>query len=126
MTDAVRRLTTDAGRERFAAAVRSGGLCAACGRTLANGEPVYIGRVVLERKPLATPEAWRSRRPAYRDAPLGRECASPGFVARTAEPEPCEYCGRPVYYERERAGRQRTACSTLCRNRAGVADRSGC
>ena len=125
MSDDVRRLTTDAERERFAVARQRGGLCAACGRVLADDEPVYIGQIVLERKPLATPGAWRPQRSAYRDAPLGRECASPAFVARTAgrEPEPCEHCGRPVYYEIERAGRRRTVCSRRCHSRANKAAR---
>ena len=124
MSDGLRRLTTDAERERFAVAKYRGGLCAACGRALADDEPVYIGRVALERKLLARGMRW-ARRPAYRDAPLGRECASPAFVARTAgrEPDPCEHCGRPVYYELERAGRQRTVCSRRCHSRADKADR---
>ena len=110
------RLTTDAQRERFNAARTHGGLCAACGKTLGEGEPVYIEPVAFERKPLAAPGARWSARPVYRDAPLGAECVSPKFLARARgqEPERCEGCGRPVYYAKQRAGRLRAACSMRC------------
>ncbi len=128
MSDGPRRLTTDLERERLHAAERRGGLCVACGRVLDDGEPVYIERVVVDRKPLAATGVRWFRGTAYRDAQLGAECVSPGFLARTSgrEPERCEHCGRPVYYEVQREGRRQTWCSQRCRDRAGRAGgRSG-
>ena len=122
----MRRLTTDEQRERFYAAKDRGGLCAACGRPLGADEPVYIERVVVDRKLLAAPGARWSHRSAYRDAPLGEECASPEFLARTQgqTPEPCEHCGRPVYYDVARARRLRTLCSMRCTDRVSSAGRA--
>jgi hypothetical protein len=50
MSDDPRRLTTEEQRERLYAARYRGSMCAACGRTLDPGEPVYweqftVGRV---------------------------------------------------------------------------------
>ena len=114
------RLTTDAERERFSIAHERGGLCAACGRVLGGDEPVYIEPVMIERKPLTAPGAWWSERPVRRDAPLGAECASPGFLARTEgrTPEWCANCERPVYYAKIRAGRRWALCSKRCSRRA--------
>ena len=128
MSDGPLRLTTDEQRAWFYAAQDRGGVCAACGRALAEGEPVYIERVLVDRKPLAAPGVRWSARPAYRDAPLGAECASPGFLARARgwEPERCVGCGRPVYYAVAREGRRRATCSHRCAPRAGPAGgRSG-
>ena len=123
MSRHVHRVTTEEGRERFNAAKEAGGLCAVCGRVLDDGEPVYIEQVALDRKPLTAPGARWSRETIYRDAPLGAECASPGFLARTQgrTPERCETCGRPVYYAKERAGRRLALCSRRCSRRAGEA-----
>ena len=120
------RLTTDAQRERFNAAKDAGGLCATCGRALDAGELVYIEPVAVERKPLTAPGARWPERPAIRDAPLGAECASPGFLARSAgqTPEPCVGCSRPMHYAKDRAVRQRALCSRDCRNRAYAAERA--
>jgi hypothetical protein len=116
-----RRLTTDEERERFAVARDRGGLCVACGRTLVDGEPVYIEQVLVDRKPLTAPGARWIAKTTSRDVPLGVECASPELLARTEgwTPEPCIGCGRLVYYEVERAGRQRAACSRRCKGRRG-------
>ena len=110
------RFATDDQRGRLYAAKTNGGLCAACGRPLDEGEPVYIEPVAVERKPLAAPGARWRRATAHRDAPLGAECASGGFLAWTVgrEPERCEGCGRPVYYAKQRAARQRASCSVRC------------
>ncbi len=116
----IRHLTTDEQRERFAAARDRGGLCAACGRTLGSDEAVYIERVVLERKSLAGDGAGWKRPMTLRDAPLGEECVSRGFLALARErpPERCEGCERPVYYAAERAGRRWVVCSKRCLGRA--------
>ena len=45
------------------------------------GEPVYIVRVLVERKRLAAAVTGRSKPPANRDAPLGRKCVSPTLLA---------------------------------------------
>ncbi len=47
MSDDVRRLTTEEQRERLHLARQRGGLCAACGRVLSDGEPVYVERFVI-------------------------------------------------------------------------------
>jgi hypothetical protein len=110
------RLTTDEARERFAAAGDRGGLCAVCGRTLGAEEPVYIAQVLVQRKPLPAAGTGWSTHPVLRDAPLGRECVAPALLARLErqEPDPCVRCGRPVYYEIDRAGRQQAMCSKRC------------
>jgi hypothetical protein len=110
------RIETDQARERFAAANYRGELCAACGRSLGAEEPVYIARVLVQRKPLAAGGPMWSELLVLRDAPLGRECVSPTLLARMEEraPDPCVGCGRPVYYELHRAGRLRAACSKRC------------
>ena len=125
MSDDMRRLTTDEQRARLYAARNSGGLCTACGRLLDDGEPVYIEYVAIDRKPLAAAGAQWRQTTAYRDVPLGAECASPGFLARMVGqgPERCEHCGRPVYYDAEREGRYRVACSKRCSTRARRAAR---
>ena len=120
MSDDPRRLVTEEQRERLYAARYRGGLCAACGRVLVEGEPVYIDQVLVDRKPLAAPGAGWTRATGLREAPLGEECASPAFLARTRErpPERCEWCERPMYYATQRAGRRRALCSKRCLERA--------
>jgi hypothetical protein len=127
VTDSPPRIETDEQREWLRAAQYRGGLCAACGRVLRDDEPVYVGRVAIVRKQLAASGARWFQRAAYRDARLGEECASPEFLARTRghEPEMCEGCGRPVYYEVGREGRRRASCSKRCANRASGAVCSG-
>jgi hypothetical protein len=58
-------------------------------------------------------------------APVGRECASPETLARTAgrEPERCAGCGRGVLYRETRGDRRRAFCSRDCRNRAAATAR---
>jgi hypothetical protein len=113
------RIETDEQRRRLQAAREHSGLCVGCGRALGPGEPVYIERVEVERKPLAAPGAHWGQRPVYRDAPLGAECASSFFLdeARGRPPEECVGCGRPVYYEVGRWRRQRASCSRYCHNK---------
>jgi hypothetical protein len=108
-----RRLTTDDQRQWLARAKEYGGLCAACGRTLDDGETVYLEPVEVELK---VSSSW-SRRTANRDAPLGAECAARDFVERAARSviDPCEECGRPVFYAIERTVRAHTFCSKRCR-----------
>ena len=121
-----RRVATAEQRERFNAARTAGGLCAACGRSLGDDEPVYIEQMMVDLNSLAAPGGRWSRNVVRRDAPLGRECASPAFVARTAgrTPEACAGCGRPMYYAKDRTARRRAICSRDCRNRADAAARS--
>ena len=126
MSDRVHRVTTEEGRERLSIARHRGGMCAACGRTLGDDEPVYIERVAFDRKPLTAPGAWWFRPTVFRDAALCAGCASPGLLARTTgrTPEPCEHCGRPMYYAKARAQRQRAMCSKRCHNRAAEGRRN--
>ena len=49
MSGYLRQLTTDEQRAWLYEARRRGGLCALCGRALAEGEPVYVDRVVVGR-----------------------------------------------------------------------------
>ena len=127
MSDDRRRLTTDEERTRFATAKQRGGLCAACGRVLAEGEPVYIEPVAIDRKPLKADGAEWRKVTTDRDAPLGEECASRTFVAaaRGRPPQGCAGCGRPVYYAKLRAWRQRALCSHRCSNQVNRAAQAG-
>ena len=119
MSDGPLRLTSDEQRAWFYAARDRGGVCAACGRALAEGEPVYIEQVLVDRKPLAAPGAGWRLGTVLRDAPLGPECASSAFLARTRglEPERCGGCERPVHYAVAREGRRRATCSHRCGTR---------
>src|SRR4051794_10387209 len=114
-------VTTDEARERFASASDRGGQCAVCGKMLAADEPVYIMRVRIQRKPLSAPGTRWDERSVPRDAPLGRECVAPVLLAHLEgqEPDPCVGCGRLVYYEFDRAGRQQSSCSKRCAKRRG-------
>jgi hypothetical protein len=107
------RITTDEQRTWLSIARERGGLCAGCGRALGRDEPIYIERVAVERKPLTGAGARWSQQAVYRDAPLGVECTSATFLAETQKhpPEVCGGCGRPVYYEVGRWGRQSASCS---------------
>jgi hypothetical protein len=118
VSDDVRRVTTREEHDRFNAARSRGGLCAACGRALDPGETVYVEQMMIDLTALASPRVQWFRGGVRRDAPLGIECASRKFVARTAgrTPERCKRCDRPVYYAKERAGRQQAACSEHCRS----------
>src|SRR5687768_3011495 len=100
MSGDLRRLTTEDERERAQATPRRGGLCAWCGRTLAEGETVYVERVEVSWKPFTGTSMRRSRGTVHWDLPVGAECASPDFLRRTAgrEPERCAACDRPMYY----------------------------
>jgi hypothetical protein len=128
MSDGLRRVRTPEERDRFNAARSRGGLCAACGRALGDDEPVYIERMLLDRAGFSAPGMQWSRKTVPRDAPLGAECAAPAFVARTEgrTPERCAFCGRPVYYAKDRPGRQRALCSMRCHKRADMTNRPGC
>ena len=109
MNGQARRLETEEQRERFHQARRVGGMCAACGRSLGPGEPVYIegftdyGGIVK--------------------GPVGAECAAEGFLAdtRDQEPEQCVGCNRPMHYRVTDARRKQAVCSVRCRGRAAVA-----
>ena len=127
MSDQLRRVATAEERERFNAAREHGGLCAACGRSLAPDEPVYIDQVVVDRNALAPPGARWGVRLVPRDAPLGVECVPAELLVRLEgrTPERCAGCGRPVYYAKDRAQRRRATCSDACRNRADRAARRG-
>jgi DNA-directed RNA polymerase subunit N (RpoN/RPB10) len=127
VSDDPRHLTTDEQRERFAEATTRGGICGGCGRVLADGDAVYVEKIEIDLKPLTGAGAGWFRKTVYRDAPLGVECVSPVFLARTAEwePERCVGCGRPVYYATERAGRHRASCSKYCSYRGAQRARRG-
>ena len=127
VSDDPRHLTTDEQRERFAAAKERGGLCAGCGRILGEREPVYIEQVAIDRKTFAADGARWGKSTTYRDAPLCEGCTSATYLsrARGRPPEACVGCGRPVYYAKLRAGRQRAVCSHRCSGRASRAARVG-
>ena len=127
MSDDLHRVGTPEERDRFNAARALGGICAACGRALGDDEPVYIESVLLDRAAFGGPGVQWERDTVPRDAPLGAECASPALVARKTGrgPERCQYCDRPVFYAKNRPGRQRASCSVRCKTRADMAGRSG-
>jgi hypothetical protein len=56
MSDDPRRLVTHEQWERLHVARKRGGLCAACGKTLADGETVYVEQLVIDipRPPAST------------------------------------------------------------------------
>ena len=114
--DGPRRLATDEQRERLNAAKNQGGCCAACGKVLGAGEPVYFERFVFWQ---VGPTRLTTQ------APVGHECAAPATLARTTgqEPERCAGCMRGVFYRKPRANRHRPACSRRCRELARHADR---
>jgi hypothetical protein len=120
MSDHLRRLTAEQ-RDRVYAARKSGGLCAACDRTLSGDEPVYIERFWVSTKLFRDPSAAGSR--VFAEGPVGVECVSPEFLeeTKTAEPERCDGCGRGVYYRTRRPRRRWVACSQVCRSRSNTA-----
>ena len=107
---------TDEERARMYAARTRGGMCARCGRGLAEGETVWMERL--------TGGLWgRRRAPRFVLVPVGAECASASFRAATAGTEPvaCVGCGRGVYVQPDRRRRRRVACSRRCSARAAMA-----
>jgi hypothetical protein len=121
VTDRPRSVVTEEGRERLYAAKRTGEACAACGRPFDADRAVYHERFMLGPRMLGSGGVL-----AYASvvrAPVGEECASAELLAETAgiEPERCGGCGRGVYYDSHRRGRQRAFCSSRCRGRANSA-----
>ena len=90
MSDDRLQVMTEEERERFHAARRQGGMCAACGRTLDAVEVVY-------REAFTIAIDGRRRTPAV--GPVGAECASPELLRQVegSEPERCAGCGRGVH-----------------------------
>ena len=105
-----RNLTADWQRERLHLARRRGGLCAGCGRTLSNGETIYIEQFVDDRGIKVT-------------APVGVECTSEKLLDDTQgqEPEHCAWCGRGVFYRAGHWKRQQALCSRACAARVDAA-----
>ena len=116
MRDEPHRLLTDEQRDWLHVAKNRGGHCAACGRALDAGEPVYFQRFVFWQ---VGPTRLTTQ------APVGRECVSSRTLARATdqEPERCAGCGRDVFYRQARGDRRRAFCSRACRNRAAAATR---
>ena len=107
----VHDLTTDEQREQLYAARQRGGVCAACGRTLTDGEPIYWEWFILDRT-------------AYEAGPVGAECASPEVLQEADDQEAvhCTGCGRRIYLGAYTLPPQR-ACSRYCAFVAGQAPR---
>ena len=110
MSDDARRALTEEERARLFAARARGGLCAGCGRALADDEPVWWVRLALRGM-----YGWIS----YHRGPVGRECAPPEALRATdgRAPARCVGCGRGVYYRVEHALRHVPACSKRCAGR---------
>ncbi len=121
MSDDVRRMTTDEEREQLRMAKELGGLCAVCGRTLGEGERVYIRRVAIGTRLFGDPS--RPGTSVFAEAPVGAECAPPDLVAEGSEcnPMPCVGCGRHVIHAVKHPRRRQVACSLRCRRSAGGA-----
>ena len=108
-----RRVRVDDGdeltRARIHAARLEGGICAGCGRTLADGEPVWWTAFPVR--------GVYGRRETLRAA-AGRECAPPALLRETAADEPrrCAGCGREIYYGHGSRPRARALCSQRCRS----------
>jgi hypothetical protein len=126
--DAPLHIVTEEQRERLHTARKNGGLCAACGRQIDEGEAVYIEQFVerfsFETRQLGIPI--QGHRTIHTEAPVGVECATPELLQQTAgqDPEHCAGCGRPVYYRLHRRTRHRALCSRACINRAAASRRS--
>lgn len=108
MPDHGHRVLADEARARALAARRSGGVCAACGRTLAAGEPVWVEWFAVDVAYGGQTRWWM---------PVGAECTSAAFRAITkgTEPDRCAGCGRGVYDRRPTTERRRRAlCSRAC------------
>ena len=105
------------------AARSRGGLCAACGRELGDGEVVYVERFAVGVK--RPTWAGGAGHQAFAFAPVGVECASPELLARTEghDPDPCAWCGRLVFYRVAPPTRGRATCSRRCVSRLGHARR---
>ena len=110
-------VTTDEERERFHLARRRGGTCAACGRTLAPDEPVWVERFAIG--PVGHGRTGR----AY--GAVGAECASSEsrHRAQARESERCAGCGRSMYYRVADPRRRQALCSRTCANLASAARR---
>ena len=110
MTDDARQVLAEEERARIQVATRRGGLCAGCGRTLADDEPVWWATFVLSGVYGRRVRRW---------VPVGRECAPPEVLRATEgrEPEPCIGCGRAIHYGATTRRGQLAACSRRCRNR---------
>jgi hypothetical protein len=96
-------------RHRHAVASRDGGICAACGRTLDHGEPVWMARLYCGIGWSAT---FSGTREVWWRLPVGAECVphavGPFESADTGGPSPfrssaerCAGCARPIYYPEE-------------------------
>jgi hypothetical protein len=112
--DTAERLGAELRYRTFRAARTHGGLCANCGRVLAEDEAVWLERRQVSGRP----------RDALR-VPVAIECVSPEFLARTEgqAPEPCVGCGRGVYYGKTNSRRHQALCSSRCVARMAAARR---
>jgi hypothetical protein len=109
VSDDDRRPLSEEERARLHEARYRGGLCAACGRALAEGEAVWFER-------FAAPGVYGQVWPWW--APVGEECAAPETLraAQGVEPERCLGCGRGMY--RSPSGRAGLPfCSRRCSRR---------
>jgi len=124
MSDPERWARTDDQIERMQAARHQGGLCAWCGREIADGETVYVERFLVGTRRDRPHGPVRHRAITY--APVGRECASPELLRETEgqDPERCASCGRGVFYRQSQPLRQRATCSRRCVSRFGLARRA--
>ena len=125
MSDNVRQIMTEEQRERLHEARNHGGMCAACGKALADYETVYVERFVVDTRKLRARSETGSRSSAQ--APVGIECASSELIQETEgqTPERCAGCGRGVFYRAASSKRHRALCSKRCGGRATAARRSG-
>lgn len=123
MTDDARRpgearidLDDDDERRRamIHAARRFGELCAGCGRTLADDEPVWWASFALRGV---------YGRLSHRRGPVGRECAPTELLRETEAEgtEACAGCGRGVHYGAADRPRDLAVCSRWCRSRSTIA-----
>ena len=114
MPDDERRPLTEEERARIHAARNRGGMCAACGRALVEGETIWFERVRITG-------LYGESRPWW--VPVGAECIAPETLRATcdAEPERCLGCGRGIYGLAEDARRRVVSCSTRCAARVTAA-----
>jgi hypothetical protein len=124
VSDDALRVTTEEQRDRLHRGRRAGGICGACGRTLGDDETIYWERFFIDI--VRSAEHGLGRYVTTLEAPVGVECVSPGILKEMEgrEPDRCAECGRGVQYQVPRSRRHRVACSWICRDRAGAAERA--
>jgi hypothetical protein len=94
-------------RRRASHAARFGTHCGQCGAALEANAPVWLSAIYVGYSWMGHYQRWQT--------PLCQGCCRPGgdryFRPRWCAPQPCEGCGRPVYYRPSYRRRRHVLCS---------------